>query len=676
MGLRERAGAGLRRALGRRPGPLGPAHLFWACALYTVAAIVATEPAIAHFGTQFIASGAPGHGEAAPGDHLQSGYRLWLAGHQLEHGRPPWEDPYTFRPESGPTANASWWPFGLPYWPLVRAFGPVVAWNLFTLLCLIGAGVFAMLWLRELGLSRLAAVAGGLAFEIAPYRVAQSRGHLLGPVSLLLPLALWAFERARRSDDQRWWWLSRAALVSIPLSGQVHLALAAIPFYLLYAVCRTRAYRPLFEASLGAVAAVLAGVLIRYTVIAGSIDAGGRKLSEVNVYSATGLDLVTRHARHGGESFLFVGWLTPILAIAGFEVLLLSKRRGLAVALGIGALVPVLLALGTHDPLYTALWHIFPPLRYPRVPERLMPVACLAIAGLVAFAVDAGVRRREARHVPRLALAAIVAVVLLADLHVRVFHATEADASNAAYTAVRTAPPGRLVELPVFTPDIHYGSVYLYYEQRVQRERPLGYSTTAPRKADVVARHLQPLSCGDWTTGVATRLRILKVSAITLHRGLYTENPLVPDTAWMAWQGLVAHGWRPVAAGGVVTTFVRGRSSAPPPFAGPSTGDAIFCEGWFPADQLGHQMSSRHSLLWVYGSGLLELFLQSPQPLPVRISVDGQLHSHLRVDTLVTKRIVLAGERWHTIALDTGALPEVRGKPRGARIVAYALPRT
>ena len=66
-----------------------------------------------------------------------------------------------------------------------------------------------MLWLRELELSPLAAAAGGLAFEIAPYRLAQSRGHLLGPISLLLPLALWAFERARRSDDRRWWWLSR-----------------------------------------------------------------------------------------------------------------------------------------------------------------------------------------------------------------------------------------------------------------------------------------------------------------------------------------------------------------------------------------------------------------------------------------------------------------------------------
>jgi hypothetical protein len=627
-----------------------------------------------HVWSSFMAGGAPGHGEAAPGDHLQTGYRLWLAGHQLEHARPPWVDPYSFRPEAEAQANAAWWPFGLPYWPLVRALGPVLAWNVFTLLCLFGAGALAMLWLRELGLSRFAAAAGGLAFEIAPYRLMQSRGHLLGPISLLLPLALWTFERARRSDDQRWWWASRAALVSIPLSGQVHLALGAIPFYVLYAVCRTRDRRTLLETGIGALAGVLAGVLIRLTVISGSIDEGGRSLREVHVYSATGLDLLSRHVRHGAEAFVFLGWLTPLAAIAGFALLVRADRRGLATVLGLGALVPVLLALGTHFPLYSPLWHAFPPFRYPRVPERLMPIACLALAALLAFALDSALLRREARRVPRIALAAAVAVVLLADLHVRAFGASAADRTNAAYAAVRHAPKGRLVELPVFLPDVHYGSVYLYYEQRVRRQRPLAYSTTAPRNADVVARHLEPLSCGDWTTGAGARLDVLQVSTITLHRGLYVDNPVLADTAWLAWQGLVAHGWRPLATDGAVTAFGRGSSTAPPPFPEPAHDDALFCQGWFPPDASGRQMSRSHAALWVHGEGIVRLFLAAPKPLPVRLSVDGRPHSRLTVHRLGEVRIGLTGERWHLVALDAGRLPEIRGKPRGARIVAYALP--
>ena len=645
-----------------------------------------------------MAGGAPGHGEAAPGDHLQAGYRLWLAGHQLEHARPPWVDPYTFRPEADAQPNPAWWPFGLPYWPLVRALGPVLAWNVFTLLCLFGGGALALLWLRELGLSRFAAAAGGLAFEIAPYRVMQSRGHLLGPISLLLPLALWAFERARKSGDQRWWWLSRVALVSIPLSGQVHLALGAIPFYVLYAACRSRerpgvgltepvrsggggfagagAGRVWIETAIGAAAAVLAGVLIRLTVIAGSIDDGGRSLKEVKVYSADGVDLLSRHVRHGAEAFVFLGWLTPLLAIAGLVLLARRRERGLAAALGVGAVVPVLLALGTHFPLYAPLWHALPPLRYPRVPERLMPIACLALAALVAFAVDAALLHREARRVPRVALAVAVAVLLLADLHVRAFGASAADRKNSAYAAVRAAPEGRLLELPVFTPDVHYGSVYLYYEQRVRRQRPLGYSTTAPRNADVVARHLQPLGCGDWTTGVQTRLSVLRVSTITLHRGLFVDNPILADSAWLAWQELVGHGWRPVGTDGAVTAFVRGHSTAAPPFPEPSREDALFCQGWFPPDASGRQMSSGHAALWVHGKGIVRLFLASPESLPLRISLDGRMDSSLTVRRLEEVRVGLPSERWHLISLDADRLLEIRGKPRGARIVAYALPRS
>ncbi len=636
--------------------------------------MVATEPAVVHGWSSFMASGAPGHGEAAPGDHLQSEYHLWLAGHQLEHLRPPWEDPYTFRPEVGAQPNPAWWPFGLPFWPLVRAFGPVVAWNLFTLLCLVAAGWLALAWLRELGLSRVAAAAGGLAFEVAPYRIEQSRGHLLGPISLLLPLALWTFERARRSDRQAWWWASRAALVSIPLSGQVHLALGAIPFYALYAVCRSREYRVLFEAAAGTVAAVLAGLLIRYTVISGSIDEGGRSLDQVRVYSATGLDLLARHARHGAESFVFLGWLTPLVALVGLVLLARAGRWWLAAALATGVAVPVLLALGTHDPLYTALWHVFPPLRYPRVPERLMPIACLALAALVAFAVDQGLQRPAVKKVPQIALAVLVAAVLLADLHVRAFHVTAADGHNAAYAAVGTGPDGRLLELPVFLPDVHYGSVYLYYDQGVRRQRPLGYSTTAPRRADVVARELEPLGCGDWTTHAGARLADLDVTSISFHRGLYVDNNVLADTAWMAWQGLVSHGWRPVRTDGAVTAFVRGRSAAAPPFAEPPRGDALFCRGWFPADVSGRQMSASHAALWVYGSGIVRLFLIAPHRLPARISLDGRPHSRLTVYRLVEVRIGLGSERWHLISLDTGRLPVVRGKPRGVRIVAYALP--
>ena len=54
--------------------------------------------------------------------------------------------------------------------------------------------------------------------------------------------------------------------------------------------------------------------------------------------------------------------------------------------LGLGALVPCLLALGSNLPGYGLLWR-HTPFHATRVPERLLPVASLCLAALVAVAI-------------------------------------------------------------------------------------------------------------------------------------------------------------------------------------------------------------------------------------------------------------------------------------------------
>ncbi len=503
--------------------------------------MLAAWPAIEHARTRFLAGGAPGHGEAAAGDHLQTGYRLWLVGHQLGRGRAPWRDPYTFRPELAPQANLAGWPFGLPYWPLAAALGTVLAWNVFLLLTYLGAGAATFAWLRELDLPRGPALAGGLAFALAPYRATQSAGHLLGPISLLLPLSLWAFERGRRGSTG-WLALAAASLASIPLSGQLHLALGAIPFFCLYAACRSRATRPLVGAALAAAAAAAAGFVVQRTVIAHSLQAGGRSLAEVARYSAQWRDFGTRHKRHGPESFVFVGWVLPFLALAGA---LTAKRRALALALSLSVTVPVLLALGTNLPLYSSLYRHLAPFRYPRVPERLMPIACLALAALAALAF-------ERLRVPTLIALAIVAV----DLHVRVYGASAAGPGAAAYAAIHG--PGRLLELPVLTPDVHLGSVYFYYDMRARRERPGGYSTLAQPAALHVALGLRALNRGDWSQHGVERLRGLDVRFIAFHSGIYEQTKGLTKADELRARGaLAAHGWRRIASDGAVSLYTH-----------------------------------------------------------------------------------------------------------------------
>jgi hypothetical protein len=361
-------------------------------------------------------------------------------------------------------------------------------------------------------------------------------------------LALWGFERSRKGS--RWWLaLSAAALASIPFSD-VHLALAAIPFYLLYVVLRTwRKRRELVGGVVAGLVGVGAGFLVAALTIPGSITGGGRSLQEVALYSADTADFVTRHVRTGLESFVFLGWLTPLLAIAGLVVLIWTRRYALAAALGIGAIVPCLLALGTNLPLYSSLWRHLAPLRFPRVPERLMPVAVLCIAALVAFAIS---------KVPsRVVVPAVVVVALFFDLHVRLYHGLPPDGNNQAYAALRREPPGRLAELPVFLPGRSEGSVYLYYNMQVSRERPGGYSTVAPKSADDTARRLRPLNCGDWSVHPHALDR-LGVRYVAVHHGLFAGDvPVEKGCLQPAVRGLLKHGWQPLAAGGDIEMFVH-----------------------------------------------------------------------------------------------------------------------
>jgi hypothetical protein len=610
--------------------------------------VAATWPAVLHVRTDFLSGGAPAHGEASPGDHLQTLYHYWLVGHQLEHGRAPWRDPYTFRPEAKPQPNFPGWPFGIVFWPLGAVLGLVGGWNALQLLSYCLAGLAACAWLRELGLPRGPALAGGLAFAIAPYRVEQSVGHLLGPISMLLPVSLWAFERARRGS--RWWLvLAGAALASIPLSGQVHLALGAIPFFVGYALCRTRDRRLWLGAAAGALSAVGAGLVVRQTVIARSTQSGGRSLNEITFYSARVGDFFSRHVDHSrSEQFVFLGWVTPLVALAGLVLLLRARRFPLAAILGAGALVPLVLALGTRTPLYSILWHALPPFRFPRVPERLLPIASLCIAALFAYAVA---QTRRAIVVP------LAVALLLFDLHAHVYGKSKpGDPAGAMPTAA-----GRLLELPIFDPGVHYGSVYLWYDTAAPRERPGGYSTTAPRQAKIVADRLQRLNCGDWSGDMAGELARLGVDSIALHRGLYVHNPAVPGTEWFAARGLLEHDWSVQRTAGPVWLFERGGVGIAPKRIEPDRSRPVFCQGWFASTASGRYMSETHAPFWIYGSGTVKVDL-APSVLTPRITVDGRPGVKLRS----------AG--WHLVIVTVPSLITVADQKRkvGVKLLKVA----
>jgi hypothetical protein len=591
-----------------------------------------------------MASGGDGYREPPAGDHLQSVYRLWLVGHQLSNGAPPWEDPYSFQPLTEPQTVLAGWPFGILYWPLGALFGPVVAWNLLLLGTIVAAGLLTYLWLSALDLGPWAAAIGGLAFAVAPYRLDQSAsGHLLGWIALFLPLALLGIERALLASTSRrahgWGAVTAAALASIALSGQLHLALGAIPFVLVYALVRRRRI-PLVWTAAGALAAAIVGLTVRYTLIAGSAEDQGRSLADVRKFQAEWADLFNRWHRPGSEEFVYFGWLTPVLAVVGLLVLW-RGRRWLAVLLGLAAILPILLALGTNLPTYSALWHAIPPLRYPRVPERFMPIADLALAALLAFAATELVRRAGRRGT---AVAAGLLVLVALDLGAQPVSATAADPDNAAYAALE---PGRTLDLPLFDPGIHYGSVYDYYELQAPRERPQGYNTLAPRRAYSFAFTYNRIGCGVWEPGDEATLEQLGVTNLLFHQGVYDQAG--DRSAWFAWRGLVEAGWAPAGQGGAVTLFIRGSSSAAPPFAEPERTEPVFCQGWRDGT-----MNELQAPFWLYGAGRYELRVAAETPTLVEISANERLFDRRLVDGSQTLHFELEGNtlRWQAVVVE------------------------
>jgi len=586
-----------------------------------------------------------GAGEPPAGDHLQSIYRFWLVGHQLEHGEAPWQDPFSFQPIVEPQTVLGGWPFGFGFWPLEAAFGPVVAWNLLLLGTIVAAGLLTYGWLRCLELGRLGAAVGGLAFALAPYRLEQSAGHLLGWVALLLPLALLAVERARVAPTparmHAWGATAALAVASIPLAGQLHLALGAVPLVLAYAALRFN--RTSFAWALaGSLVAVGIGVAVRYTLIAGSTEGSGRSVDELRRYSAEPVDFVDRWHAPRSEEFVYLGWLTPALALAGL-VFLGRKRRGLAVLLGIAALLPVLLALGVNLPGYEPLWRHLAPLHFTRVPGRLLPIADLALAGLLAFACSGLVRRAGRRSI---AAAGALVVLVVLDLTVQPLSATAADPGNGAYRALATAPPGRVLELPVFGPGQHFGSVYDYYQLQEAREQPGGYSTIAPQAAFDFAFTHNRLSCGVWLPGDGAKLERLGITRLLFHRGLYAQAHR--RGAWFAWRTLVSRGWRPVAPGDAVTLFAPGTSTAAPPVPEPSRIRPFLCTGW-----RGQTTLARQATIWVYGGSSVTLRVRTPARSSVRLWADGQVADQRDVFGSGFLMAHFGDSGWHPLLLES-----------------------
>ena len=501
------------RPAGRRRRDRG-GFVALALALYAACAVWATWPAVRHIDGHYLARPAAGHGEAAAGDHLQLGWAFWLPGHQLEQGAAPWADPYSFRPEADAAPNLQGWLLGAPFWPLRHLLGNVWAYNLIVLLSFVAAGGSPAGGCARSGSCAPRPSSAGSCSRSRPYRVGQSTGHLLGLIAFLLPAMLLALER------RRFVWAGARA--------RRDPALGADP-------PGDGRRRPRARLRLGARAARPTGGrrARRWRSPRRRRSRSSRSSSPARSQrrpllrpgaSATppsSSDFVTRGVGAGIEEFVFLGWLTPLVgarrAVGGP-----APARARLASSASAAVVPVP-ARARRQPaaLRAALAGRCRRSASPACPERLLPIACLALAALVALALDLVLTSRHKVGATPGLVAAVVAVALVACSRSTCTcrcsapsqptgrtRRTRRSAATGACSSCRSSGPTS-ISAPSTSPT------------RASRPASGRRATRRPRRRRPTGSHgrCAALSCGRGIVPAALGVRF-----VVVHRGLYAQS--------------------------------------------------------------------------------------------------------------------------------------------------------
>jgi hypothetical protein len=460
------------------------------------------------------------------GDHLQTAYYLWLWRHALETmSHRPWTDPFQFVALAPATHQPFGWPLILVSLPVDWLAGPVAAYNALVLVGFLASALAAGGWAFELTKSRSSAVVAGLAFALAPFRVAQATLHVNAMLSPLIPFSMWQLERAFCGPERAARvaaWFSVAALLSLVGSGELHLALYGCMFwgaYLTLCLLRAPSRAGMFLVP-GATAILGCGALAfaqHQWILAPSVAAHGRSWTESAFFAPRLRDLGVRTISWDDlEHFSYPGVAISGLAFLG--VVKAHGRRRLVVFFMVAVVVAYALALipGLPGERAARAYQLIPLLGYSRVPGRILIIACAALATLAAL----GVRSLPAPARRWVAVLAVGAISLDAP--------TKAFVADAAADVIPTVPPGsRLLHLPPFDPGHYSGSVYGFLAALHPGPMTGGYSpfvTPRARDAQATTQLLTklPLDRCLWKTMATTS----RIEYVVVHGALFGSNPL------------------------------------------------------------------------------------------------------------------------------------------------------
>lgn len=310
--------------------------------------------------------------------------------------------------------------------------------NLFYALCILAAGWFMFLWVKDV-MGPRAAVVSAVAYMAAPYVLIDALVRGNAPESLalpLFPLLLWIGRRWMIRGSARTFLLSVLTLAFLSLSHNISVLIFS-GIFLLYLVVVGRlhdlSWRPLsarllllFGLGLGATLFYTGGALLEMDQVTLTQSTVTRN-NDFHYNFASWAEILAAVAPEDPDLLnpplpIRLGWVPTLLALAGVATLLRKRtsgeQRGQIIFMSVAALLLLFMSL----PAALPLWENLPLIDFVQFPWRFIGRAALPVAFLAGapFAYAGSVNRlfaqRKKRFWPQFALFAAISLLIIEAL--------------------------------------------------------------------------------------------------------------------------------------------------------------------------------------------------------------------------------------------------------------------
>jgi hypothetical protein len=402
---------------------------------------------------------------------------------------------------------------------------------------LAGAGMFLLA--RALVGRSDAAILAGLAFELTPYRLAQTP-HLQVLLNGWMPIGLWALHRYFSTHDRRWLGGFVAAYALVGLSNGYYFYFFAVPVLIVVAVEITCRRVPLMRTvgDLAIAVAAVAAIALPFAVVYYG-------LQRMNGFARSAEDLSGLSARLGDYFHVAAGawnWrgLLPVGAgerelfhgfvVIGFALLaLVAVRTRVVVTYALVTLTALWLSMGPNGgPAYEWLFEHVPGFNGLRVPARFSSVAIVGLS-VVAAAAFAWILAKLPRVWGLAWSLAIGAIILLEGQHgVGLARVPIADAKSwdrVAYEWLRASPPGATLELNITQEDDFHPFTTVYQLEAVRHRHPIvnGHSGWKSLLQEWLGGAASPLADSQQVPDAFRGLRAIGVRYVLLHDATFAS---------------------------------------------------------------------------------------------------------------------------------------------------------